>query len=106
MLEPSAVAPRVAIKFVQASAAAGALSGEILLTAYGRDDRLSTTAAIAVRLTVDPANGEAAYTVTVSDETAIPTPVRAGFVFAGWKVSGTSLTAQWKKNDVTPPEQK
>lgn len=57
------------------------------------------------RLTVDPANGEAAYTVTVSDTVTIPTPERTGYTFNGWTVSGTSLTAQWKKNDVTPPEQ-
>ncbi len=36
-----------------ASAAEGAMAGEIVVTAYGRDDRLNATASIAVRLEVD-----------------------------------------------------
>ena len=55
-------------------------------------------------LTVDPANGEKAYTVIVAEGTIIPTPEREGYTFTGWTVSGSRLTAQWSENGGTPSE--
>ncbi len=68
-------------------------------------------------ITVDPANGSAEYTVTLTYEDTIgdkvSTPTRAGYTFAGWKDgegndvetakkydgSFTKLTAQWAADD-------
>ncbi len=53
------------------------------------------------QLTVDPANGEGTYTVAVSRETVIATPIRKGYTFTGWTVIGTTLTAQWVEESVS-----
>ncbi len=48
-------------------------------------------------LTVDPANGDRTYTVAVNGPVTLETPIRSGYVFAGWMVSGTAITARWTK---------
>lgn len=58
-------------------------------------------------LTIDPANGTDSYTVTVNGDVKLDTPSREEYTFAGWTVSGKTITARWTKND-TPvdPEKK
>lgn len=46
-------------------------------------------------LTIDPANGEEVYQLTVNQPLSIANPARSGYVFKGWTVSGTAITARW-----------
>ena len=51
-------------------------------------------------LTVNSDNGTPAFSVTVAADTVITFPVKAGYTFKEWEVSGKTITAQWTKEGV------
>lgn len=51
------------------------------------------------QLTVNPANGNPSYPVTVTAGLTIANPSRKGFAFNGWLVSGSTITAQWVRDN-------